>query len=155
MGGLACGSVISLVRQGTWVGGEHFQKTRAILASLQDMKPYEVIIMRIPSNYCGQLHRSDSNCVLAAQLGLNMDDGSRSILNVGGSLRHFHVGNTLFFDHTYKHSMSNTSSGDCIALACRFYHPRISEIERFALLFLALLMDAVQEVPLFRLASQF
>lgn len=153
--GLCAGQVVNLVRQGMWMAGEDkFQKTRGMLSTLKELRPYEIMFVRSPAGATGQLHNHDSNCVLALHLCLSQQQHNGHTLRVGGSTREWRVGEFMLFDHTFKHLAGNLSSLDRVTLVCRFYHPAISEVERYALLFLATLVDAVRQVPLFHVATQ-
>jgi len=149
------GTVCNLVRQGLWVSEERFPRTRALLSTLDGMRPYEVVLLKMPPRSDDTLHNSDSNCVLAAHLPLDMAHGTSNTLCVGGLERTCQCGEVHIFDHTYAHAARNGSKRDCVTFTCRFYHPGVSEVERYALLYLAELVDFLQASPVFQQASLF
>lgn len=152
--GLLAGEAVVLLRKGVWVAGDRFKETRAVLGLLGGLRPYEVLFVRLPPRYSGPLHSSDSNCVLTAHLALDLPEGGRAAtLRVGGEAREWRCSEVLVFDHTYTHTFRSRATRSCVSLACRFYHPGVREVERWSLLLLAELLDAMRQTPRWRLAS--
>lgn len=144
---------VYLVQWGVWVAGDRFPKTRGLLSSLKGMRPFEVMFVKMPPRSKCPLHLSDSNCVLSAHLGLELDEGSSNTLRVGETTHEWRMGQVFVFDHTYEHVARNKSARWRVTLVCRFYHPGVSEVERYTLVFLAQLMDTLRYNPKWRLAS--
>merc|ERR1712079_663703 len=80
---------------------------------------------------------------LVAHLGLEVEEGLCT-LRVGDWERQWREGEVLVFDHTYIHSAANHSDKDRYVLIFRFWHPACSEVERYAILFLLQVIEAMQ-----------
>eukprot|EP00913_Durusdinium_trenchii_P017343 g16309.t1 len=88
-------------------------------------------------------HEANTNYVLTVHLILELKAPGSYVAHVGEQSRSLEEG-VLVFDPSYTHSMENTSQAELLVFYCHFYHPGISEVERYALLLLAQLMEMLQ-----------
>merc|ERR1712217_641228 len=133
---------ITLVKQGVWIATEKFPKTNTLLSTFQELRPYEISFVRIPPHTMIR-HKANANFVLTVHLVLEIKNGVGSLC-CGEWMHEWHTADVVVFDPTYIHYAVNNSDEDCYILACHFYHPGVSEVERYSLLFLAALMDCLQ-----------
>uniref|UniRef100_A0A7S2K737 Aspartyl/asparaginy/proline hydroxylase domain-containing protein n=1 Tax=Zooxanthella nutricula TaxID=1333877 RepID=A0A7S2K737_9DINO len=133
--------IVSLVTSGIWVQGGRFPETRAALesASSQGLRAFEVLLARMPARTSIGSHSDNMNYVLTAHVGLELEEGSCE-LTVGEHAHGWREGEALVFDTSYMHSAVNRSGRDRYVLVIRFWHPSVSEEERFAFLFLQQVM---------------
>eukprot|EP00416_Gambierdiscus_australes_P022892 CAMPEP_0171064034 /NCGR_PEP_ID=MMETSP0766_2-20121228/6038_1 /TAXON_ID=439317 /ORGANISM="Gambierdiscus australes, Strain CAWD 149" /LENGTH=326 /DNA_ID=CAMNT_0011520021 /DNA_START=32 /DNA_END=1012 /DNA_ORIENTATION=- len=132
---------IVLVKRGLWVARDHFPSTKALFKSLHGVQPMEVCLARMPPHTAIQPHSDNTNFLLTAHLGLELDKGC--MLHVGEWSREWHAGQALVFDHSYIHSAANNSERDRYVLVFRFYHPGCTQEECYGLSYLALLLESV------------
>eukprot|EP00747_Dinoflagellata_sp_TGD_P096529 gnl/TRDRNA2_/TRDRNA2_166871_c2_seq3.p1 gnl/TRDRNA2_/TRDRNA2_166871_c2~~gnl/TRDRNA2_/TRDRNA2_166871_c2_seq3.p1 ORF type:complete len:201 (+),score=41.22 gnl/TRDRNA2_/TRDRNA2_166871_c2_seq3:102-704(+) len=145
---------LSLVKMGVWCNKEFFPRTRRLFDELDDsMRPYEVLLARLPPRTKFQSPSDNMNFLLAGHLPLSLGDGDNAI-HVGEWTNNWTMGEMLVFDETYKHSAVNDSGQDSYILVCRFFHPDVNEVERYALLFMATLREVLQRNQLYHLAQE-
>ena len=89
------------------------------------------------------LHSDNMNFVLTAHVGLRLDPSGCS-LSVGEHTSGWREGEALVFDTSYLHAAENASGRDRDVLVVRFWHPGVTEEERYALLFLLAVMDRLK-----------
>eukprot|EP00811_Abedinium_folium_P010593 NODE_197_length_3422_cov_8.090137.p1 GENE.NODE_197_length_3422_cov_8.090137~~NODE_197_length_3422_cov_8.090137.p1 ORF type:complete len:388 (+),score=106.98 NODE_197_length_3422_cov_8.090137:2119-3282(+) len=136
---------VPLVRHGVWVADARFNKLRALLGTLEDMNPHWISFVKLPSRSTERFHHDSTGVLLAAHLGLQLEEGGRNVLKVGDASQEYRVGKVLVWNHTYPHTASNGSRHDTLLLACYFYHPELCDEERFALMLLFALLEALQQ----------
>eukprot|EP00415_Alexandrium_ostenfeldii_P003140 UN3140 len=133
---------ITLVKHGLWVVEDAFPKTRAIFAGLRGVRPMEVFLARMPPRTEIQTHSDETNFLLNAHLGLELEEGACA-LTVGESTRSWREGEMFVFDHSYYHSAKNDSQRDRYVLVCRFWHPGCTDEEAYVLAFVSVLLDCI------------
>ncbi|CAK9075019.1 unnamed protein product [Durusdinium trenchii] len=132
---------VPLVRRGSWTAGAAFARTCAALSAVA-LRPFEAGFARVEP--MGVLrHEANTNYVLTVHLILELKAPGSYVAHVGEQSRSLEEG-VLVFDPSYTHSMENTSQAELLVFYCHFYHPGISEVERYALLLLAQLMEMLQ-----------
>eukprot|EP00435_Cladocopium_sp_Y103_P035696 s2096_g9.t1 len=97
-------------------------------------------------------HEANTNYVLTLHLILELRTPGLYVAHIGEQSRSLEEG-VLVFDPSYAHWIENTSEAEMLLFYCHFYHPQISEVERYALLLLAQLMEMLQSSGVVRSAS--
>jgi len=141
---------IPLVRQGMWAAGSLFPRSCEVL-SRHGIRPFEAGLAKVPAG--GTLrHEANTNYVLTVHLILELTLPGSYVAHVGEQCRSLDEG-VLVFDPSYVHWIENTSKAEMLLFYCHFYHPQIGEVERYALLLLAQLMEMLQSSGVVRSTS--
>lgn len=143
---------VPLVRQGAWVAGGFFGATSEVLSGNSAIRPFEAGFAKVMPK--GVLrHEANTNYVLTLHLILELrTPGGQYVAHIGEQSRSLEEG-VFVFDPSYAHWIENTSEAEMLIFYCHFYHPEISEVERYALLLLAQLMEMLQSSGVVRSAT--
>eukprot|EP00434_Breviolum_minutum_P005343 symbB.v1.2.004714.t1/scaffold273.1/size250767/14 len=117
----------------------------------QTLKSFKAGLAKVPAG--GTLrHEANTNYVLTVHLILELTLPGSYVAHVGEQCRSLDEG-VLVFDPSYVHWIENTSKAEMLLFYCHFYHPQIGEVERYALLLLAQLMEMLQSSGVVRSTS--
>ncbi|CAE7245116.1 unnamed protein product [Symbiodinium sp. CCMP2592] len=98
-------------------------------------------------------HEANTNFVLTLHLVLQLGRDGQYSAEVGEQHATLTQGGILVFDPTFVHTVQNSSEAEMYLFYCHFYHPQITEVERYALLFLTQLMERLQTTGLVKSSS--
>lgn len=142
-----------LVRRGVWVAqGQAFLRTSQVLSAVEELRPYEAGFARVGAGAQMQ-HEANTNFVLTLHLVLQLGRDGQYSAEVGEQHATLTQGGVLVFDPTFVHTVENASEAEMYLFYCHFYHPQITEVERYALLFLTQLMERLQTTGLVKSSS--